>query len=179
LNGYYWKPIQSGLEDITDIEWVHKNTGLSEERLFPETYRLQHALSPHIAAKHDGERIDLEAFHMPLVKQDDHLIIEGAGGVMVPLNERHFMVDLMKKFHMPVLLVARTSLGTINHTLLSLEQLRNHGLDILGVVMNGPKNPENKMAIEYYGHTLVIAEVEPLPAITSEALKQGFLKYFN
>jgi dethiobiotin synthetase len=179
LDGYYWKPIQSGLEDLTDTEWVRKNTELPKERFLPETYRLQRPLSPHASAKHDGVHIDLEAFQVPSIDPEGHLIVEGAGGIMVPLNERHYMLDLMKKIQMPILLVTRRSLGTINHTLLSLEQLRNHGLDILGVVMNGPQNPENREAIEYYGHTQVLAEVEPLSVITPESLKKGFSTYFS
>jgi dethiobiotin synthase len=179
LNGYYWKPIQSGLEGMTDTDWVRETTGLPKNRFSPETYRLQRPLSPHASAKHDGLRIDLKAFHIPSIGPDDHLIVEGAGGIMVPLNEYNLMLDLIKKLQMPILLVARSSLGTINHTLLSLEQLRKQGLHVLGVVMNGPKNPENREAIEYYGHTQVFAEVEPFPVITSKTLKQGFSKYFR
>ncbi|MBN1847046.1 MAG: dethiobiotin synthase [Deltaproteobacteria bacterium] len=178
LNGSYWKPIQSGLEEITDTEWVQGKTGIPKERVFPETYRLQRPLSPHASAKHEGVRIDLEAFHLPDVDPSHHLIVEGAGGIMVPLNEQHLMLDLMKKLQLPILLVARGSLGTINHTLLSLEQLRRHNLDILGVVMNGEKNPDNRQAIEYYGNTQVLAELEPLPELTIRSLKEAFLKYF-
>lgn len=179
LNGSYWKPIQSGLEDITDTEWIREKTDLPNDRFFPETYRLQRPLSPQASAKYDHVRIDLEVFHIPSIDPDNHLIVEGAGGIMVPLNERHLMLDLMKKLQLPVLLVARSSLGTINHTLLSLEQLRRQGLEVIGVVMNGERNPDNLEAIEYYGDTQVLADVEPLSAITPESLKQGFLKHFQ
>ena len=89
------------------------------------------------------------------------------------------MLDLMIKLQLPVLLVARSSLGTINHTLLSLEQLRRHKLEVMGVVINGEKNPDNREAIEYYGDTQILAEVEPLSVLTPKSLKQGFLKYFE
>jgi dethiobiotin synthetase len=179
LNGYYWKPIQSGLEEMTDREWISENTGLPKTHFFDETYKLTQPLSPHSAARHDGIRIDLDSFIMPDVPESEHLIIEGAGGVMVPLNERHLMIDVMKRLAAPVLLVCRSSLGTINHTLLSLEQLRREELDVLGVIMNGPRNPENREAIEHYGRIKVLAEVEPLPFIDPLTLKTIFFEYFN
>jgi dethiobiotin synthetase len=88
------------------------------------------------------------------------------------------MVDLMKKLESPVLLVSSSSLGTINHTLLSLSQLRRYGLEVMGVVMNGPRNSLNRKAIEYYGGTRVLAEIEPLPAINPQSLKQCFMDHF-
>ncbi len=179
LDGSYWKPIQSGLEDMTDTEWVREKTGLPEDRFLPETYRLKCSLSPHASARNDDIRIDLKAFRIPSVRQDSHLIVEGAGGIMVPLNEQHFMLDLMKKIRLPILLVTRSSLGTINHTLLSLQQLRRHSLDIIGVVMNGPANSGNREAIEHYGKVRVLAEVEVLPEINPKSLKESFLKYFS
>ena len=179
LDAAYWKPIQSGLENITDIEWIREKTGLPKARFFPETYRLKLPLSPHASAEHDGICINLKSFNLPQIDDHNHLIVEGAGGIMVPLNDRHFMLDLMKHLGLPILLVAPSTLGTINHTLLSLEQLRRHGLEILGVVMNGPKNPGNRKAIEFYGKIKVLAEVEPLPEINSKSLKKAYAQYFE
>ena len=179
LNGTYWKPVQSGLEDITDTEWIRQNTGLPEKHFRTETYRLTRALSPHLSAMYDRKRIDLEKFRVPEAGKSGYLIIEVAGGVMVPLNEECFMLDLIKKISIPVLLVAASTLGTINHTLLSLEQLYRHGVDVFGVVMNGPLNPENRRAIEYYGKTKVIAEIEPLVSISQESLKQAFGSFLD
>jgi len=179
LSGFYWKPIQSGLEEGTDTEWVRKKTGLGDDHFFSEAYRLNKPLSPHEAAAHDGVRIDLEAFQMPEVPAPEHLIIEGAGGVMVPLNDTCLMTDLMKRLGAPVLLVARSSLGTINHTLLSLEQLRREGIDVLGVVMNGPVRRENKEAIERFGRIMVLAEIEPITDIDPENLRILFMHYFG
>jgi dethiobiotin synthetase len=179
LGGYYWKPIQSGLEEITDREWVSGKTGLSKKHFFPETYKLTQPLSPHSAACRDGVRIKLESFNAPEIPESGHLIIEGAGGVMVPLNERHLMTDLMKKLGAPVLLVCRSSLGTINHTLLSLEQLNREGLEVFGVVMNGPRNKENRDAIEHYGRIRVLAEIENMPVIGPEMLTKTFREHFS
>jgi len=179
LDGFYWKPIQSGLEDTTDTEWIRENTGLPDSRFFSETYRLSLPLSPHASAIHDGVRIDLESFHVPEIPASQHLIIEGAGGVMAPLNERLLMTDLMKRLGAPVLLVARSSLGTINHTLLSLEQLRREGIEVTGVVVNGPRNQENSRAIEHYGRIRVLAEIEPIMDIDPQNLRILFLQYFG
>ena len=177
LKGKYWKPVQSGLEEMTDTQWIQKVTGFSHSHFFAESYRLQRPLSPHASAAAENIHIELEAFQLP--KTNDHLIVEGAGGIMVPLNEKHFMLDLMKKLNIPILLVARTELGTINHTLLSLEQLRRHGLDVFGVVMNGLRNPGNREAIEYFGKVKVLAEIEPMDSINSETLKRAFIEFGN
>ncbi len=177
LRGFYWKPVQSGLEEATDTEWIRLATGLPGIHFFPETYRLSRALSPHASAAADGVRIDLSSFRLP--KTEDHLLVEGAGGLLVPLNERDFVVDLIDFLNLPVLLVARSTLGTINHTLLSIEQLKTRGLTVLGVVMNGPANPGNREAIEYYGKTEVLAEIEPLPKIEPPILKEAFARHFQ
>ncbi|GAB6904555.1 ATP-dependent dethiobiotin synthetase BioD [Desulfosarcina cetonica] len=171
-NGYYWKPIQSG--PPADTQAVREMTGLAADRFLPETYRLSHPLSPHAAARREGIRIHLEDFQLPV--QAGRLVVEGAGGIMVPINENQLMLDLMKQLALPVILVARSTLGTINHTLLSLDVLNRHGLEILGVVMNGPRDPSNKSAIEYYGRTRVILEIEPMRAIRRDALVQHFNK---
>ena len=106
-------------------------------------------------------------------------MVEGAGGVMVPLNGRYLMVDLMKKLNLPVLLVARSTLGTINHTLLSIDKLRQQGLDPAGVVLNGPPDRENRKAIEHFGRIEVLAEIEPLSRIDPRTLKHVFQQVFN
>jgi dethiobiotin synthetase len=179
LEGFYWKPIQSGLDEMTDREWVCEKTELPDTHFFNETYRLTVPLSPHEAARHDGVRIDLDSFNVPVIPESEHLIIEGAGGVMVPLNEKHLMTDLMKKLGAPVLLVSRSSLGTINHTLLSLEQLRREGLDVMGVIINGPRNQGNREAIEHYGRIRVLAEIDPLPEIDPQHLTIIFQEHFG
>jgi len=178
LRGIYWKPIQSGLDDITDTEWIRDKTGLPARHFLPEIYRFRLPLSPHASAAHDGIKIDLELFTVPEIKESEHLIIEGAGGVMVPLNDRHLITDLINKLNFPVLLVSSNSLGTINHALLSLEKLKREGLEVMGVVMNGPKNPINRKAVEHYGRIKVLAEIEYLPIIDPKSLVQSFKEHF-
>ena len=136
LEAAYWKPVQSGAD--ADADWVRRVAGLPAERVLPETYRLRAPLSPHEAARREGVQIEMSRFVLPKRKR---LIVEGAGGVMVPLDDRHLMVDLMVDLGLPVLVVARSELGTINHTLLTLDQLRRRGCPLLGVVVNGPPKP--------------------------------------
>lgn len=170
----YWKPVQSG--EPGDTEWVRQVTGLPAGRFAPETYRFPHPLSPHAAAALAGVQIELEAFCPPPATR---LIVEGAGGVQVPLNDRHLMVDLMVRLGLPVLLVARSGLGTINHTLLSLEALRRRRLEVLGVVVNGPPNPGNEEAIARYGQAPVLAAIPPLPRLEAAALAAAYERSFT
>ncbi len=178
MGASYWKPIQCGLEEQTDTEFVREVTGLSDQYFHPEAYRLAQPLSPHAAAEIDNVKIDLGRICPPEKCLRGALIVEGAGGIMVPLNQEDFMIDLMKKLNMPVLLVARSTLGTINHTLLSLQALRGRGLEVLGVVMNGPRNRGNKKALEKYGKTKVLAEIEPIADMTSVDLTGKFKECF-
>ena len=161
----YFKPIQTGTREGTDSYEVQR---LSEAIIHPEIYAYKEPLSPHLAAKIENDTIDLEKIPLP---QDTNLIIEGAGGVLVPINDTYLMVDLMKKVNTPVILVSRTPLGTINHTLLSLEALRARDIPILGIIMNGEKNIQNSIAIEYYGRVPILAEFPKLEKVSSEALK--------
>lgn len=172
----YWKPVQSGLDEITDTQWIKEKTELPDNHFHPETYRLSLPLSPHASAAHDNITIDLDMFEVP--KTSNTLIIEGAGGIMVPLNDRHFMVDLMKKIDAPVLLVTRSTLGTINHTLLSLDYLKKQGLKIFGVVMNGERNDGNREAIKRYGNIKIFMQIEPIADINKYSLKNSFEECF-
>lgn len=175
LRGTYWKPVQSGLEETTDTEWIRNATGLPENRFMPETYRLKRPLSPHASAAKEGVGIELEAFQMP---EASPLVVEGAGGIMVPLNDRHFMLDLMVKLGLPVILVSSSELGTINHTMLSLERLGRSGLEVVCVVMNGPKNETNRKAVEFYGK-VDVWEMEPLQEIDPKILENRFESYLR
>ncbi len=179
LDGYYWKPIQSGADEGTDTEWVKRKTGHPGDRFFPETYRLKGFMSPHAAAMMENVNVELSAIRMPDLEVSKHLVIEGAGGLMVPLDDRWLIIDLIRKLAAPVLLVARSGLGTINHTLLSLEKLKNYDIDVFGVVMNGPRNDGNRKAIEDFGKTKVLAQIEPMEKINTETLADAFWKYFG
>lgn len=178
LDAFYWKPIQSGLEEETDTEIVKRLSGLSDNHFLPETYRLKAPLSPHASSRLENTRIDLDRFRLPEIKSKTPLIVEGAGGILVPLNETDLMIDLMKKLTIPVLIVSRSTLGTINHTLLSIRILRENGLDILGVVMNGPKNTSNREAIEHYGNVRVIAEIDTMENLNETTLAAVFKEHF-
>ncbi|MEX0773326.1 MAG: dethiobiotin synthase [Balneolales bacterium] len=177
LQAAYWKPIQSGLNEETDTEWVRRNTGLPESHFLPERYRLTKPLSPHLSSRLDGIDIKLEDFIIPEFQQD-HIIIEGAGGIMVPINDEHYVVDMVRHLNIPVIVVARSGLGTINHTLLTLEKLNSMNISVFGVVLNGEKNAENKKAIEKFGRTQVVAEIEKIIGPTPQKLQQIFDQTF-
>lgn len=142
LKATYWKPVQSGLEDTTDTEIVTRLAGCPT---LPETYRLNLPASPHLSAEDMGLEIDPAMLQLP--EGVDPLIVEGAGGVMVPLNRRCFYLDLFAQWQLPVVLVARTALGTINHTALTLMALRQAGCPVKGVIFNGDPIPEVEQTI--------------------------------
>ena len=163
LDGEYWKPVQAGLDGETDEAMVRRLTGLPNERFHDSAYRLKAALSPHEAARREGIAIDINRMMLPRHRRS--LIVEGAGGLLVPLNGESFVADLIAKLGLPVILVARSQIGTINHTLLSLEALRARQIEIAGVVINGPANPANRDALANFGRVPIVAELpvfEPL-----------------
>lgn len=179
LDAKYWKPIQTGAREGTDRQTVMRLAGLSRDRTLPEVYRFAPPVSPHLASKRADVQIDLRKITVPESADSEALIVEGAGGALVPINDRQFMTDLMKHLGIPVILVSRTSLGTINHTLLSLAALRAARIEVRGVVMSGKKNDENRKAIEKYGQTPVIGFVPPLRRIDPVTLKRTFRRYFD
>ncbi len=162
----YWKPVQTGAADITDYGTVAKL--VPGAVIHPSAYVFQAPLSPHEAARRERARIDLSALVAPVTS--NLLVVEGAGGAMVPLNEVALTVDFMERLGLPAVIVARSGLGTINHTLMTLEVLRRRRIPILGVVMNGQKNPANRQAIEHFGAVPVLAEIQPLPAVTASVV---------
>lgn len=157
LDGFYWKPVQSGIIDIEDKETVQKVGNIAPERILPCAYELREPLSPHEAARRDGVKIDLAKIIKPQVNAP--LVIEGAGGVFVPLNDHNLMIDLIKQMDCEVIVVARSGLGTINHTMLTLHALQNYKIPVKGVVLNGPLNPDNKNAIEQFGKVRILGEI--------------------
>ncbi|MEX0646515.1 MAG: dethiobiotin synthase [Balneolaceae bacterium] len=178
LDAGYWKPVQSGTVPHTDTEFVRKVTELNEEYFYPESYRLSEPLSPHAAAKIDGVQIKTDQVQVPEFTQN-HLVIEGAGGLIVPLNDKDMIIDLIKRLNIPVLLVARSGLGTLNHTLLSIEALRSRGIELWAVVLNGERNTSNEEAIRYYGETDRLISVGPLANLNPQTLKEEFQKSFS
>ena len=130
----YWKPIQAGTEE-TDTNTLKSNLKRQDITFFPETYSLKTPMSPHEAAKIDGVTIDLEEFNLP--KSEKGIIIEGAGGVLVPINDKETLSDLIKKLNVPVILVVNFYLGSINHTLLTISHLISQKIPIEGIIYNG------------------------------------------
>jgi dethiobiotin synthase len=166
----YWKPIQTGIEEDNDTETVRKLADCSDVEIFDKGFRLEKPLSPHLSARLANVEITVEKV-LDFVEKDERFwIIEGAGGVLVPLNESVLMIDLIKALNLPVLIVARAGLGTINHTLLTLEALRNRDLEIFGVIMNGAQNEENQKAIERFGNARVLAQMPKFEKIDLRTL---------
>lgn len=159
LNAGYWKPIQSGAVEGTDAEFVASLTKLPSTHFYRESYCLREPLSPHAAAELEGEHIDFANIRLPQFTQDT-LVVEGAGGVFVPLNRESLIIDLIAHLRLPALVVARSTLGTINHTLLTLHALRSRRIPVMGVILNGPRNEQNADAIRQYGATDVLAQIE-------------------
>jgi len=164
--GYdYFKPIQTGSDEGTDSATV---ASLEGRRVWPESFIYKAPLSPHLAAKLEGQEIDVRKIILP---KTENLIIEGAGGVMTPINGDCLMVDLISMLQLPTIVVASSKLGTINHTLLTLQALRARRIEVLGVIVSGRENPDNCQAIEFYGKTKVLAELPYLEEISSKSLK--------
>ena len=168
LDGCYWKPVQAGNHPETDSAIVQRLTGARPGRILPEAYVLPEPIAPHEAARRAGIAIDLERLVPPPC--DRPPVVEGAGGVLVPLTDKAFVIDLARELELPVILVTRSTLGTINHTLLSLEAIRRRGLVLAGVVVNGPETPHNRAAIERYGQVEIIAEIPWLDQLTPSTL---------
>ena len=150
----YFKPIQTGLEEGTDSQTIQELS--PKTKIYNEAYCLPRPLSPHLSARLANQSIELNQIKLPPSK---NLIIEGAGGLLVPLNAHQLMIDAIKLFSCGVILVCSSKLGTINHSLLSIEALRRRDIPILGVIINGPANPENSQAICHYGKVSLLAEL--------------------
>jgi dethiobiotin synthetase len=149
---------------------VRRLAEVAADRILPEAYLLPDAMAPHEAARRAGVTIEMAKLAPPATNR--LLIAEGAGGILVPLTGDDYVIDLAAQLQLPILLVARSTLGTINHTLLSIEALRRRGLPLAGVVMNGPETPHNRAAIERYGDVDVIAEIPSLPSVTRATLRE-------
>ena len=178
LQAGYWKPIQSGLEGETDSQVVARLGGLSSDRILPERYRLTTPVSPHQSAAIDGVSIDPDAL-MPPDTGGRPLVIEGAGGLMVPLDPRTLYIDVFARWHLPVVLCARTALGTINHSLLSIEALRRRKIELLGIAFLGDSHPESERAICEIGGVKRLGRLPRLSPLTRSSLREAFAASFN
>jgi dethiobiotin synthetase len=168
----YWKPIQTGIESDDDTADVARLAACDDGEIFDHGVRLARPVSPHLAARRSGYTIDVDQLLEPFRHEDRDVrwIVEGAGGVLVPINDRETMADLMVRLGLPVVVVARTALGTINHTLLTLEALRVRALDIAGVVVVGHQDADACEAIERYGRVVVLGQMPTLVPLTAAAL---------
>ena len=170
LGAHYWKPVQSGTAEGTDREWLQTVLGLGEQRICPEAYRLQAPVSPHWAAERDGVTIETTKLHLPKVAGP--LVVETAGGLLVPLRRDWLQIDQLALWQLPVLLVARSGLGTLNHTLLSVEALRRRKIPLLGMILNGPLHPDNPRTLAELTGTPVLAELPRLDPLNAATLAQ-------
>jgi len=154
LNSFYWKPIQSGIESQTDSQTVETLAQLSKEKIIKEAYVFTKPLSPHWAAEIDQKTINFEKLRLPNVQGS--LIVETAGGLMVPITRNFLQIDQIKQWNLPVILICKSSLGTLNHTLLSIEALKQRNIEILGLVINGEKHLDNpKTLVDFSGIPLI------------------------
>ena len=183
LDAVYWKPIQTGASEGTDRATVMRLAEVSASQTVPECYCFDPPVSPHLAAEATGVTIDLARIPRPAVgqngRQRPRLIAEGAGGVLVPLNESQFMLDLIRQLDMPVMVASRSALGTINHTALTVRELRNAGACVKGVVMIGPRNKDNERSIERFAAVPVIGRIPWLETIHRAALLEIFQTHFD
>ena len=170
LNADYWKPLASGLDaakgDDESVAALIKN---GKDRVHPSTYRFKRALSPHIAAALEGETICLERLMLPA--SDRPIVVELAGGVLVPLSDDYTNMELIARLDLPVLVVSRHYLGSINHTLLTIEALRARGVAIMGVVFNGAELPDSERIIERLGQVHIIGRIPELAEVSPETIR--------
>ncbi len=177
LDADYWKPIQSGTEDGTDKATVASLTGLPAERFLPEAYVLTEPLSPHRSAELDG--IDIDTARLVLPQTSRPLIVEGAGGLLVPVRRDLLQVDLFKAWNAPVILCARTGLGTINHTLLSIEALHARGMTLHGILFIGDDNADNMRTIAEISGARVLGRLPWLERTNADVLRDAFARHFD
>ncbi|RDJ05519.1 dethiobiotin synthase [Rhizobium grahamii] len=177
LGSYYWKPVQSGLDDETDSQTVCRLADAPSERIVAEAYKLSTPASPHLSSRIDGTSIDPRRLVPPNV--DGPLVIEGAGGLLVPLSERTVFADVFAEWQIPVILCTRTTLGTINHTLLSIEAMRHRAIPILGVAFIGDENLETESIISTLGGVRSLGRLPLLRSLTATRLRRVFHDNFD
>ncbi len=177
LDGFYWKPVQSGLDEETDSDVVARLSGLPAGRVLPEVYRLKEPLSPHRSAELDGVAIDVAELSLPDLPGP--IVIEGAGGLMVPLNRRTKFIDIFAQWRVPVILCARTKLGTINHTLLSIEALRACSIPLIGIAFIGDEVADTQRTIVEFSGVRQLGRLPLLDPLTSGTLREAMVTGFD
>lgn len=170
LEADYWKPIQAGDLEKSDTLTVKELIGNPVSVLHPERYRLTQPMSPHAAAKLDGVEIKLSDFNLP--KTNNNLIVELAGGIMVPINTTELNLDLLKQWNLPIILVSQNYLGSINHSLLTLDVLKNNNLTLAGIVFNGDRNEASENFILNYSKVKYIGHIPSLQQLNKQEIKK-------
>ena len=170
LNADYWKPVQAGTYYATDSDKVKNIISNDKSIVHPESYRLKEHMSPHAAAEMEGIKIDFDKIILP--ETDNTLIIEGAGGLMVPLNDKYFMIDLIKKFNAEVIVVIQNYLGSINHSILTIDALKQRGLKIIGLVFNGSPHQLSHNIILTYSGLPCISSITKEVKINKDVIKK-------
>jgi len=178
LDACYWKPVQAGSDGETDSEVVRRLSGQPQQRILPERWRLTTPASPHLSAERDGSVIDPDALDPP-VSLARPLVIEGAGGLLVPLTRKALQIDVFARWGAPVVLCARTSLGTINHSLLSIEALRRRGVELLGLAFIGEANVDSERTICEIGDVRRLGRLPWLAPLTASTLAAAFAGAFR
>ena len=183
IDGCYWKPVQAGLHGETDSQIVARLSGLPNDRILPEAYRLTTPASPHLAAERDGMTIDLEALSKPpystLLDATRPILIEPAGGLLVPLNCTTLQIALFKHWGLPVILCAPTALGAINHSLLSLEALRARDILIHGIAFIGAANEDSERTICEMVEVRRLGRLPHLDPLNAQSLHRAFTENFR
>ena len=175
LQADYWKPVQAGDLDYSDTHKVKDMVSNSKSVFHDESFAFNHPMSPHAAAERDGVEISLGEFKIP--ETENHMIIEGAGGVMVPLNSKDCIIDLIKDLGVEVVLVSRNYLGSINHTLLSVEALVSRGISIKGVIFNDVENVDTESVILRMTGLKCLGRVEMEEDLTQEVISNYASKF--
>lgn len=177
LDGCYWKPIQAGLDGETDTQCVLHLAQLDASRVLPETYRLRTPASPHRAAEIDGSEIDIAKLKPPTTSRP--LVIELAGGLAVPLTRQDLQIDVVQRWKLPVILCASTRLGTINHSLLSIQALKQRAVPILGIAFIGDENADSQKTICAFGGVKQLGRLPRLDPLTPATLQSAFATAFR
>lgn len=177
LGARYWKPVQAGLAEGTDSETVARIGGVDPARILPERYRLAIPASPHFSAAQEGIAIGPGDFALPDVAGP--LIIEGAGGALVPVNPELLFADLFAQWGLPVIIVASTRLGTINHSLLTVEALRSRAVPVHGIAFVGPENADSEQTICAIGGVRHLGRLPLIDTLTPQALQAAFDAHFT
>lgn len=177
LGATYWKPVQSGLDEDTDRDTVSRLSGAPSHRLLTEAYRLTTPCSPHLAAELDGVRIYPDRLTPPTI--EGPLVVELAGGLMVPLTRDVLTIDVVARWALPVVLVARTSLGTINHSLLSVEAMRARGITIHGIAFVGESVSDSEATIAAMGGVRRLGRLGQADPLTRQKLATAFAAGFD